>query len=196
MSVNLVFTPTHGKRLSGSVTAADGLSGTREIRHAEEEVPERTVDAHAGSPDVRVSDIQRARILAAMVDVASERGGGNVTVAHVVARSGVSRRTFYEIFQGREDCFLAALDDAIARIAAEVVPAYRQPGPWRERIRAGCARCSNTSTMTPRSRASCSSSPSRRGPARWSAAAACSPRSSPPWTRAGVKRRGARIHHP
>ncbi len=100
-------------------------------------MPERTVDAHAGSPDVRVSDIQRARILAAMVDVASERGGGNVTVAHVVARSGVSRRTFYEIFQGREDCFLAALDDAIARIAAEVVPAYRQPGPWRERIRAG-----------------------------------------------------------
>ena len=45
------------------------------------------------------------------------------------ARSGVSRRTFYELFEDREDCFLAAFDGAIARIASEVVPAYEHPGP-------------------------------------------------------------------
>jgi AcrR family transcriptional regulator/DNA-binding MarR family transcriptional regulator len=49
----------------------------------------------------------------------------------------VSRRTFYEIFEDREDCFLAAFDGAIARIASEVVPAYEQPGRWREKVRAG-----------------------------------------------------------
>src|SRR5450759_1117607 len=84
----------------------------------------------------QVAEIQRARLLAAMVDVVAERGAANVTVARVVARSGVSRRTFYELFDDREDCFLAAFDDAIARIAGEVVPAYEHPGPWRAKIRA------------------------------------------------------------
>jgi AcrR family transcriptional regulator len=88
----------------------------------------------------QVSDIQRARMLAAIVDVVAERGAANVTVARVVARSGVSRRTFYEIFRDREDCFLAAFDDWIARIASEVIPAYEQPAIWREKIRAAlCA---------------------------------------------------------
>jgi AcrR family transcriptional regulator len=85
----------------------------------------------------QVSDIQRARILAAMVEVAAERGAGNVTVAHVVARSGVSRRTFYEHFEDREDCLLAAFGDAIERIAARVVPAYEGDGKWQTKVRAG-----------------------------------------------------------
>ncbi len=42
-----------------------------------------------------------------MMEVAGERGAGNATVAHVVARSGVSRRTFYEMFADREDCLVA-----------------------------------------------------------------------------------------
>lgn len=87
----------------------------------------------------KVSEIQRARILGAMTEVASERGAANVTVAHVVARSGVSRRTFYELFEDREACFLAAFDDAAARIAAEVVPAYEGEKRWRDRIRAALA---------------------------------------------------------
>jgi AcrR family transcriptional regulator/DNA-binding MarR family transcriptional regulator len=82
-----------------------------------------------------VADIQRARMLTAMAEVARERGTGNVTVAHVVARSGVSRRTFYEHFADREQCFMAALDAAIERIAARVVPAYRRQERWRDAIR-------------------------------------------------------------
>jgi AcrR family transcriptional regulator len=85
----------------------------------------------------QLAEIQRARILAAMVEVVSERGAASVTVAHVVARSGVSRRTFYEQFADRDECLLAALDDAIERIAAVVVPASAQPSRWRERMRAG-----------------------------------------------------------
>jgi AcrR family transcriptional regulator len=76
-------------------------------------------------------------MLAALVEVANEHGAANVTVAHVVARSGVSRRTFYEIFEDREDCFLAAFDDAIEEIAGVVLPAYERPARWQERIRAG-----------------------------------------------------------
>ena len=42
---------------------------------------------------------------------------GNVTVAQVVERAGVSRRTFYEVFEDREDCLLAALEEGIARVS-------------------------------------------------------------------------------
>jgi AcrR family transcriptional regulator len=85
----------------------------------------------------RVSDIQCARILAGLVEVVAEHGAANVTVAHIVARSGVSRRTFYELFVDRDDCFLAAFDDAIRRIATVVIPAYEEPPRWREKMRAG-----------------------------------------------------------
>jgi AcrR family transcriptional regulator len=93
----------------------------------------------SGAAREQIAEIQRARILAAMVDVVTERGAGNVTVAHVVARSGVSRRTFYEQFEDREDCFLAACEDALARIATVVVQAYEEPSRWREKIRTGLA---------------------------------------------------------
>jgi AcrR family transcriptional regulator/DNA-binding MarR family transcriptional regulator len=84
----------------------------------------------------QVARFQRARMLSAMVAEVSERGAGNVSVAHVVARSGVSRRTFYEIFEDREDCFLAAFDDALKGVLAVVVPAFERSGSWRVRMRA------------------------------------------------------------
>ena len=64
-----------------------------------------------------------------------EHGAGGVSVAHVVARSGVSRRTFYELFNDREDCFLAAFDIAVARAAESVVPAYGAATRSHERVR-------------------------------------------------------------
>jgi AcrR family transcriptional regulator len=85
----------------------------------------------------RVADIQRARILAGLVEVVGEHGAGNVTVAHIVARSSVSRRTFYELFEDREDCFLAAFDETVRRIAESVIPAYEQSSRWVEKMRSG-----------------------------------------------------------
>jgi AcrR family transcriptional regulator len=87
----------------------------------------------------QVDGIQRARILAAMGEVVAEQGVAAATVAAVVARAGVSRRTFYELFSDREACFLAAFDHAIARAAAVVLPVYEGVSGWRERVRAGLA---------------------------------------------------------
>jgi AcrR family transcriptional regulator len=72
-----------------------------------------------------------------MFEVACERGGGGVTVAHVVERSGVSRRTFYELFVDRDDCFLAAFEEALAHVSERVLGAYRSEDGWRARVRAG-----------------------------------------------------------
>jgi AcrR family transcriptional regulator/DNA-binding MarR family transcriptional regulator len=84
----------------------------------------------------QVEDIQRARVLSALCVVAAERGAGATTVAHIVARAGVSRRTFYELFSDRDDCFVAAFDQAVERVAARVVPAFEGPGRWHEQVRA------------------------------------------------------------
>jgi AcrR family transcriptional regulator len=118
----------------GGQAPSDGesapLTGTT-LRGASQESAPGRPEGHR-----ELSDIQRARIVAAMVDVASERGAGNATVARVVARSGVSRRTFYEQFADREECFLAAFDETVRRCAAAIAPAYETPGRWRARMRA------------------------------------------------------------
>ncbi len=84
----------------------------------------------------QVADVQRARMLTATVQEVAERGVANVSVAHIVARSGVSRRTFYEIFEDREDCYLAAFDEAIERFTAVIVSAYLKQTEWRGSVRA------------------------------------------------------------
>jgi AcrR family transcriptional regulator len=112
------------------------------LRPADANGARARVDAHgfprAGTGGhAQIAEIQRARILAAMFDVATERGAGSVSVADVVERSGVSRRTFYEAFTDREDCFLAAFEDALEFVSERVLPAYRGESRWRERIRTG-----------------------------------------------------------
>lgn len=85
----------------------------------------------------RLVDVQRARVLGAMTHVAAERGAGNVTVAHVVGRAGVSRRTFYELFGDVEECLLAAIDEAVERARRRLRDADDPQASWRVRIRAG-----------------------------------------------------------
>ena len=110
-------------RASNSRAGAEGLG------------PEPPIGDDSRGASRRVLEIQRARILAAMVEVSAERGAANVTVAHVVQRAGVSRRTFYELFTDREDCFLTAFDDGSARASHYVLDSYDPKAKWVERVR-------------------------------------------------------------
>lgn len=85
----------------------------------------------------QVAELQRARILTAMVDECCERGVVGVSVAHVVSRSGVSRRTFYEAFRDREDCFVAAFERALALARQRVLDSCESQRSWREGTRVG-----------------------------------------------------------
>jgi AcrR family transcriptional regulator len=80
--------------------------------------------------------IQRARMVAATLEVARERRVGEITVAHIAACSKVSRRTFYDLFEDREACFLAAFDEGVRRATTRVCPAFETAGSWQKRIRA------------------------------------------------------------
>jgi AcrR family transcriptional regulator len=92
-------------------------------------------DGRVGAGGQGVAEIQRARLLAAMADVVCEHGAGNVTVAHVVERAGISRRTFYELFEDRDECFLAAFDEGVALVSRCVLAVYEPEAKWAERIR-------------------------------------------------------------
>lgn len=90
-------------------------------------------------PDL-IKAIQRARLLAAMTDAVSETGYNALTVQHVLTRAGISRPTFYEQFEDKEDCFLAAFDAAAAHLRSEVEASVAGAGPgWRDRLRSGIA---------------------------------------------------------
>ena len=64
--------------------------------------------------DVRAS--QRERLVRAMLETVAERGYEATTVPDVVARARVSRNAFYEFFDDKIDCFIAACDDAAAEM--------------------------------------------------------------------------------
>lgn len=99
-------------------------------------MPATPVQSREGGARERVAGIQRARLVAALVEVCAERGAAGLTVSQIVGCAGVSRRTFYELFDDSEACTLAALEDAIAAAAVRVGEAYREDARWRERIRA------------------------------------------------------------
>ncbi len=88
-------------------------------------------------PRVQVAEIQRGRLLGATVDVVEEVGYSHLTVAQVITRAKVSRKTFYDLFEDREDCFLAVFDEAVERIGALASEAYAEQSNWRDAVRAG-----------------------------------------------------------
>ena len=83
---------------------------------------------------------QRGRMIEAMAETVAAKGYAATTVADVVASAGVSRKTFYEHFGDREECFLAAYDAAVDSLfgaVAEHVTAGEPGDDWRARVRAG-----------------------------------------------------------
>jgi AcrR family transcriptional regulator len=93
----------------------------------------------AHSLDGGVAEMQRARILDAMVEVVGECGFADTSVGLVAARARVSRRTFYKLFDGLEDCFMAVMDRATQRAAAVVSRAFDGETDWRNGLRAALA---------------------------------------------------------
>jgi AcrR family transcriptional regulator len=73
-----------------------------------------------------------------MVKVVSERGYPGTRVIDVIGSVGVSRKTFYELFESKEDCFLAAYDALLGRLLSETADSFEADpaATWPERIAA------------------------------------------------------------
>jgi TetR/AcrR family transcriptional regulator len=86
------------------------------------ELRERRLYPGAGTPPEEVAKNQRERLYGAIVALVSERGYEAVTVADVLALSGVSRSAFYVHFENKAECLIAAVaalvDPALAALGS------------------------------------------------------------------------------
>jgi AcrR family transcriptional regulator len=81
----------------------------------------------------------RRRAVAAMADAVGEQGYAETTVGHVLSRARMSRRTFYQLFRNREDCFLAAYDVALAEAKERLALAHAGNGQWSGQVEVALA---------------------------------------------------------
>jgi AcrR family transcriptional regulator/DNA-binding MarR family transcriptional regulator len=91
-----------------------------------------------GRPGLQ-SSVQRGRVLEAFAHVVAEQGYGAASVNQIISRAGVSRATFYESFDSREDCFVSAFDGAVERMGTLLSHAYSSEPTWRDGLRAALA---------------------------------------------------------
>lgn len=91
-------------------------------------------EAHSGDG---LADIQRSRLVSAALSVVDELGPEGASVLRITAKAGVSRRTFYEIFENGEECLLAAFDRALQQAMSELIAADLDGIAWRDQVRGG-----------------------------------------------------------
>jgi AcrR family transcriptional regulator len=90
----------------------------------------RKLSPGPGSPASQVAADQRTRIQSAMIELVGEDGYEAVSVRRLAALAGVSTRTFYSHFEGKEECFLRTYELVVERIGARVVSAQAGEQDW------------------------------------------------------------------
>jgi AcrR family transcriptional regulator len=85
-----------------------------------------------------IASNQRERLLDAIANVVAEKGYAATRVADITEYAGVSRKTFYELFTDKEDCFLAAYDAITALLMERMAGGLADvaDGSWEARVRA------------------------------------------------------------
>src|SRR6185436_644248 len=68
-----------------------------------------------------------------MAELVAERGYAAVTIGDVATRAGTAKRTFYDHFPDKQQCFLAALDGITDTLVEAVARFFAAPGTVRER---------------------------------------------------------------
>jgi AcrR family transcriptional regulator len=77
-------------------------------------------------PREQVAADQLRRLLLAMIDSVGEKGYRATTIADLVGRAGVSRKTFYEHFANKQECLLATFDIIAEDGRRRAIAAYQQ----------------------------------------------------------------------
>jgi AcrR family transcriptional regulator len=87
-------------------------------------------------PREAVAAHQRERLFEAIIEAVNEQGFTATTISDLVSRAGISRRSFYEHFQNKEECLLAAYDAIVKRLTRRLIAAADSAESWPERIEA------------------------------------------------------------
>lgn len=79
---------------------------------------------------------QRARLINGMIATVAEIGFGKATIATVTGPAKISRRTFYEFFDNKEDCYRAAYEASFDFLRGTTATAAAAE-QWPDSVRAG-----------------------------------------------------------
>lgn len=71
-----------------------------------------------------------------MIQAVNERGVVATTISDLVARAGISRRTFYEHFENKEDCLLASYDTVVEDEIQRLLGVYAETDDWLGQLEA------------------------------------------------------------
>lgn len=88
----------------------------------------------ATPPDAATADAHRSRLLEALAAVVADKGLAATSVADVVREAGVSKRTFYEHYAGKEACFLDLYRLASASALRTLRGAVQADRPWQDQV--------------------------------------------------------------
>src|SRR5262249_32434246 len=124
---------SNGHGVSAETLASLAATGrfwdyTRVAPHAQADVLPRRPQLSARE---ELGASQRGRLICAIADSVAKKGYPDTSVADVIALAGVSRRTFYEHFKDKEDCFLAAYDEGAKATYDAMVEAAEGLDDWR-----------------------------------------------------------------
>jgi AcrR family transcriptional regulator len=118
--------PVSDMRLEGALLPLESAEGQRLPR------------GRHGIPQELILANQRERLLTATASLIDEIGFAALTVADMTARAGVSRATFYRIFENKNDCVIAGQQWSFERlretIAAAEAAATAEGGDWPEAV--------------------------------------------------------------
>jgi AcrR family transcriptional regulator len=92
-----------------------------------------------GLPHEFVAQNQRERIITALADSVARKGYRATTVADITKAASVSRRTFYEHFPGKQECFFAAYEMIAEHILNSMRAAADVFDEWPHKVRAALA---------------------------------------------------------
>jgi len=92
-----------------------------------------------GLPREFVVHNQRERLIAGLAEAVAENGYAGTTIAHITRHAAVSRRTFYEHFSSKDECFVAAYGTVMEQLRERVADAFEEQREWPRAVRAGLA---------------------------------------------------------
>jgi len=109
------------------------------VEQVEEYPPElaRLPPGRHGLPREFVAHNQRERLIAGLAEAIAENGYAGTTIAHITRHAAVSRRTFYEHFASKDECFVAAYDTVMAELRERVGQAFEEEADWPHAVKAG-----------------------------------------------------------
>lgn len=111
------------------------------VESAPEYPPElaRLPPGRHGLPREFVVHNQRERLIAGLAEAVVESGYAGTTIGHITRHAAVSRRTFYEHFNSKDECFVVAYDTVMTELGDRIGAAFEEADDWPHAVRAGIA---------------------------------------------------------